>query len=102
MKAKGRCADCISFRAVRRCRVVRSRVAIVAIEIREFGSEFVTQCELVGRKIPAGIRDAAALQFQREGSRPRELVCRMLGYRFQQPYGASYLLGDRSPAPGRA
>jgi hypothetical protein len=59
-----RCADYFSFRVVRYHRTVRSRVAIAAIEVCEFGGEFVTHGESVGRKVPAGVGKAAALHFQ--------------------------------------
>jgi hypothetical protein len=50
-----RCADCFAFGAVRCCRAVCSHVAIGAIEVGEFGREFVTHCKSVGWKIPAGV-----------------------------------------------
>src|ERR1700674_3763077 len=90
-----------SFRAVRYPRAVRSHVAIPAIELGEVAGQFVTHRELVGRRVPAGIRRAAALHFQREGSRPREVVCRTSGHRFQQPDGGGHLPGGRNPALGR-
>jgi CheY-like chemotaxis protein len=97
-----RSADCFSFRAVRQLRALRSPAAIAAIEVCEIGGELITHRKFVGRKVPAGVRVAAALHFQCEGSRPREFVCRMLGHRFQQPDGAIYSLGHRSPALGWA
>jgi hypothetical protein len=57
---------------------------------RRIRGEFVTHCMFVGRKVPAGVRVAAASHFQGDRGRPREFVCRMLGYRFQQPDGASH------------
>ena len=97
-----RCADCFSFRAVRCSRAVRSHIAIGAIKVCEFRGKFVTHCKFVGRKVPTGVGITAALHFQREGRRPREFVCRMLGHRFQQPDRASHLLRGRRPALGRA
>jgi hypothetical protein len=49
------------------CPRVRFCAAIVAIEICEFGGEFVTQRKLVGGK-------PAALHFQRQGRGPNEVV----------------------------
>ena len=54
-------ADCFSIRIVRCSRAVRSHVAIGAIEVGEFGGEFVAHRKFVGRKVPVGVRQAAAL-----------------------------------------
>jgi hypothetical protein len=71
-------ADGFSFRAVG-----RPHVAIAAIELCKVAGEFVTQGEFTGRRVPTGVGRAAALHFQREGSRPSEVVCRTPGHRFQ-------------------
>ena len=84
VRLKCRHADGFSFRAVRYPRAVRSHVAIAAIEFGKIAGELVTQGEFVGRRVPAGIGRAAALHFQREGSRPSESFCAVYGDSFQK------------------
>jgi hypothetical protein len=57
-----RCADCFTFSAVRCCQAVCLHVAIGAIEVRKIGGGLVTQCQLLGRKTPAGFRVIADLR----------------------------------------
>ena len=81
---------------------LRGRGAVGGIELCEIGGEFVTQGKLVGRKVPAGVGEAAALHFQSEGRRPGESLAACSATVSSSRMERSRLGGDleRCPWPG--